>query len=118
VSQKPANRRHALGRAGEDRAAAWYLDHGYQIVDRNWRSRIGEIDLVCAGHGVLVFCEVKSRCTDRLGVPAEAVTGSKQLRVRRLAALYMLSHTCGGHKVRFDVAAVLGTTVSVIEDAF
>jgi putative endonuclease len=118
VTPKPVDRRHALGRSGEDRAAAWYVGHGYQIVDRNWRSRFGEIDLVCAGHGVLVFCEVKARETDRLGAPAEAVTGPKQLRLRRLAELYLLRRTCGEHEVRFDVAAVRGTTITVIEGAF
>ncbi|MGO8859416.1 MAG: YraN family protein [Acidimicrobiales bacterium] len=118
VTRKPLDTRRALGRSGEDRAAAWYVGHGYRIVDRNWRSRIGEIDLVCAGHGVLVFCEVKARGTDRLGAPAEAVTGTKQRRLRRLAALYLLWHTCGDHEVRFDVAAVRGTTVTVIEGAF
>ena len=118
MTPKPPDRRHARGRAGEDRAAAWYVGHGYQIVERNWRSGIGEIDLVCSGYGVLVFCEVKARGTDRLGTPAEAVTGTKQLRLRRLASLYLLLHTCGGHRVRFDVAAVLGTTITVVEGAF
>jgi putative endonuclease len=114
----PVNRRLALGQAGEDRAAAWYLGQGYQIVERNWRSRIGEIDLVCARPEVLVFCEVKTRCTDRLGSPIEAVTRNKQLRLRRLASQYIFLHTCGGHEVRFDVAAVHGATLTVIEGAF
>jgi putative endonuclease len=118
VTHKPVNRRLALGKAGEDRAAAWYMSRGYEIVDRNWRSRIGEIDLVCARLDVLVFCEVKTRCTDRLGAPVEAVTPSKQLRLRRLAAEYLFGHTCGRHEVRFDVAAILGTTLTVIEGAF
>jgi putative endonuclease len=118
VAHQPVNRRGALGRAGEARAAAWYLGHGYQIIERNWRSRLGEIDLVCAGHGVLVICEVKTRCTDHLGSPVEAVTRSKQLRLRRLAAQYIFLHTCGHHEVRFDVAAILGPTLTVIEGAF
>jgi putative endonuclease len=118
VASKPVNRRGALGRAGEARAAAWYVEHGYQIVERNWRSRIGEIDLVCARSDVLVFCEVKTRCTDRLGNPVEAVTPTKQLRLRRLAAQYIFWHTCGHHEVRFDVAAILGPTLTVIEGAF
>ena len=108
----------ALGQAGEDRAAAWYIAHGYIILQRNWRSRTGEIDLVCAGHDVIVFCEVKTRYSDRLGAPAEAVTPSKQLRIRRLASEYLWKHTCGSHRVRFDVAAILGSTLTVIENAF
>jgi putative endonuclease len=113
-----AHRRIDVGRAGEDRAAAWYTGHGYDVIARNWRCRIGEIDLVSAGHGVLVFCEVKTRCTDRLGSPAEAVTVAKQRRLRRLAAAYIAQHTCGRHQVRFDVVAILGPTLTVIEGAF
>jgi putative endonuclease len=67
---------------------------------------------------VLVFCEVKTRCSERLGTPAEAVTRAKQLRLRRLAAEYIFLHTCGGHQPRFDVAAILGHKLTVIEGAF
>jgi putative endonuclease len=118
VNPAPGNRRQLLGRAGEDQAAAWYSRQGYQIVARNWRSRIGEIDLVCSRPDVLVFCEVKTRGTDRLGTPAEAVTQRKQLRLRQLAAQYVARHTCGGHEIRFDVAAILDGTLIVIEGAF
>jgi putative endonuclease len=118
VTQGPVNHRIALGRSGEDRAAAWYSHHGYEIVERNWRSRTGEIDLICARDEFLVFCEVKTRCSERLGAPAEAVTRVKQLRLRRLAAEYILLHTCGGHQPRFDVAGIVGRTVTVIEGAF
>ncbi len=112
------NRNLARGQAGEDRAAAWYIGQGYDIVARNWRNRRGEIDLVCARRDVIVFCEVKSRRTDRHGAPPEAVTRRKQLRLRRLAAEYLVVHANGRRQVRFDVAAILGTTLTVIEDAF
>jgi putative endonuclease len=113
-----ADHRLALGREGEDQAALWYVRHGYQIVERNWRSRIGEIDLVCARGNELIFCEVKTRSSDRLGNPLEAVTRAKQLRLRRLAAEYLFLHTCGCHRARFDVAAILGGTLTVIQGAF
>jgi putative endonuclease len=118
VTPGPVNHRIALGRSGEDRAADWYARRGYQIVERNWRSRIGEIDLICARDDILVFSEVKTRCSDRLGAPAEAVTRVKQLRLRRLAGEYISRHTCGGHQPRFDVVAVLGRSLTVIEGAF
>jgi putative endonuclease len=118
VTQNQADRTRALGRLGEDRVARWYVGHGYQILDRNWRSRTGEIDLVCANQRVVVFCEVKTRRSDRLGAPVEAVTQSKQLRLRRLAAEYLFLHTCGRHDVRFDVASVLSGTLMVVEGAF
>lgn len=93
------------------------------MIERNWRSRIGEIDLICARGNLLVFCEVKTRRSDRMGSPVEAVTRPKQVRLRRLAAEYLFLHTCGGHDVRFDVAAILATagtngTLTVIEGAF
>jgi putative endonuclease len=113
-----ANPRIELGRAGEDRAAEWYIARGYQIVERNWRSGAGEVDLVCARDNVVVFSEVKTRRTDRAGLPAEAVTRPKQLRLRRLAAEYLSRHVCGPCDVRFDVVSVLGAELSVIEAAF
>jgi putative endonuclease len=118
VTQGSGNHRIVLGRSGEDRAAAWYVRHGYEIVERNWCSHIGEIDLVCARDNILVFCEVKTRCSERLGSPAEAVTPAKQIRLRRLAMDYIYRHTCGGHQPRFDVVAILGHSLTVIEDAF
>jgi putative endonuclease len=108
----------ALGQAGEDRATAWYLAHGYEIIARNWRSRLGEIDLICANLEVMVFCEVKTRASERFGLPMEAVTRAKQIRIRRLATQYLFLHTCGTHDIRFDVVAVLGRTVTVHENAF
>jgi putative endonuclease len=113
-----ANCRQTLGRAGEDRAAAWYVSRGYEVVARNWRSRLGEIDLICARDNLLVFCEVKARSTDSHGVPAEAVTRTKQVRLRRLAAEFLHHRTCGCHDVRFDVVAILGSALNVIEGAF
>ncbi len=114
------DRRRTLGQEGEEQAADWYIGHGYQILERNWRSRLGEIDLVCArAHdNVVVFCEVKTRRSDRRGEPAEAVTRTKQLRLRRLAAEYLSRHACGPVEVRFDVVAILGRTLTVIEGAF
>ena len=67
---------------------------------------------------MIVFCEVKTRRSDRLGGPAEAVTRSKQLRMRRLAAEYLVRHGQGPCDVRFDVVAILGSELCVIERAF
>jgi putative endonuclease len=107
-----------LGQAGEARAAAWYSDAGYTVLERNWRCAQGEIDLLCTREQTLVVCEVKTRQTDRHGDPAEAVTRPKQLRLRRLAVAYL--RTYGGHydEVRFDVVSVLGAQLTIIEDAF
>jgi len=114
----PSTRGSALGRLGEDSAAAWYLSHGYQILARNWRCRAGEIDLVCRRGRVLVFCEVKARSTGQFGSPFEAVTRAKRRRLRHLAALYLAEVTLGSVVVRFDVAGVREGHVEVLESAF
>jgi putative endonuclease len=113
-----------LGAVGEERAAAWYLARGYEVVARNWRCRDGELDLVVAGHGHVVFCEVKTRTSDRFGLPAEAVTARKQQRLRLLAARFLreepqaVAATATATALRFDVASVRNGRVSVIEGAF
>lgn len=111
-----------LGARGEQLAADWYVAHGYVVVARNWRCREGELDLVLlATDGDLVFCEVKTRSSDRFGVPAEAVTYAKQRRLRTLAARFLAAEgrpSAARRGVRFDVAAVMGGRVEVIEAAF
>jgi len=87
-----AAHRRRLGERGERLAAAWYESRGYTVVARNWRCREGEIDLVVARPGELVFCEVKARSSDRFGTPAEAVTPAKQRRLRALAARFLAGH--------------------------
>ncbi len=99
--------RRALGAAGEDIVARWYVASGYDVVDRNWRCRDGELDLVVRRGRELVFCEVKTRGSDRFGAPVEAVTLAKQRRVRALAARWLAAHPADGPRdVRFDVASV------------
>lgn len=101
-----SDRRRALGAAGEDTAAAWYRAAGYEVLDRNWRCREGELDLVVARSGVVVFCEVKTRRGDTFGAPAEAVTRDKQLRIRRLAIRWLAERGERAPTIRFDVASV------------
>ena len=62
-----------LGAKGEDRAAQWYEDNGYEILERNWRRREGEIDLIVRRGRTVAFCEVKTRTSDRFGSGAESV---------------------------------------------
>ncbi len=108
----------ALGVAGEDRAAAWYEGHGYSIVHRNWRCRDGELDLVVRRGRALVFVEVKTRRTDRFGLPAEAVTRDKQRRLRLLASRYLDATGARASSLRFDVVSILGERLEVIQAAF
>jgi putative endonuclease len=112
------DRRRILGVEGEDRAAAWYVAHGYTVVCRNWRCREGELDLVVRRGRELVFVEVKTRTSDRFGIPAEAVTPSKQRRLRGLAARYLSDTGTRAGALRFDVVAILAGRLEVIEAAF
>jgi putative endonuclease len=110
--------RQALGARGERLAARWYVERGYRILDRNWRCRDGELDLVVADGRRVVFCEVKARASHAFGTPAEAVTTAKQRRVRRLAAAWIEQADPRPAQVRFDVVSVVGGSVEVIEGAF
>ncbi len=112
------DRRRTLGADGERRAASWYEDHGYTVVARNWRCRDGELDLVVRRGDELVFVEVKTRTTDRFGTPAEAVTPTKQRRLRGLAARFLAETGAGAARLRFDVVAILAGQIEVIEAAF
>ena len=112
------DRRRALGAAGEARAAAWYEAHGYRVLARNWRCRDGELDLVVARGRTVVFVEVKARRTDRFGSPAEAVTRAKQARLRGLALRWLEETGARPAALRFDVVAILGGHLEVIEAAF
>jgi putative endonuclease len=116
------NARSLLGRAGEDLAARHYRRLGYKVVERNHRRPGGEIDLVLRRGRLLVFCEVKTRSSDRWGVPAEAVNPIKQARLRRLAAGWMSDNRPGPVDVRFDVVSAMvrgsGIEIEHIPDAF
>jgi putative endonuclease len=106
ATRPTADPRLELGRAGEALAAARLEAAGLEILARNWRCREGELDLVAAGQGLLVFCEVKTRRGTGYGSPAAAVTPAKQARLRRLAAAYLAAAGVPPCRVRFDVVAV------------
>lgn len=111
--------RRRLGVAGEDLAVGWYTDRGYRLLARNWRTRSGEIDLVVERGGEIIFCEVKTRSSDRFGSPVEAVGPTKQARLRRLAGEWLRFEAVSPRRgVRFDVASVLAGRIEVIEEAF
>ncbi len=117
-SRRPSLSARARGQFGENEAARWYLSHGYEVVARNWRCPQGEIDLVVSSPGVVVFCEVKARASAEFGGPQAAVDWRKQRQLRRLATLWLADHRPGAVEVRFDVVAVTGARVEVIEAAF
>jgi len=111
--------RQRLGARGEDQAAQWYADAGYEVLARNWRCRDGELDLICQRGRAIVVAEVKTRTSAAYGHPAEAVTPVKQQRIRRLATIWLAEQVPAVRgSVRFDVVAILGGVIEVIEGAF
>lgn len=100
----------ALGRRGEDAAAAYVCRLGWTVVARNWRPRPsvarGELDLIAVDGATVVVCEVKTRSGVGAGVPAVAVTPAKVRRIRRLTGLWLAEHPTNG-SVRIDVVGVI-----------
>jgi putative endonuclease len=115
--------RRQLGDAGEDLAAAALKQQGYKILERNYVTPLGEIDLIARQGKTLVFIEVKTRKNERFGTPQEAVSASKQARLRRLADYYLKQKRLGQDVLlRFDVVGITltedGPRVEVIQNAF
>ena len=114
--------RGSIGSHGEDAAADAYRRRGYQVIARNWRCGLGEVDLIVERRGVLVFCEVKSRRDGAYGGGFEAVTWRKRAKLRALAQAFLQGSGSHPHAIRFDVASVdvrgPRSTVEVFEDAF
>ena len=96
-----------LGDRGEDLTADWLLSRGCQILDRRWRCRYGELDLVArTPEGAVCFVEVKLRSGSLAGLPREAVGRRKRERLRSAAESYLALHDLGDAPARFDVAEV------------
>jgi len=98
--------RQAVGRAGEDLVARRLEDDGWCVLERNWRGRGGELDIVALEGDDLVVVEVKTRTGTGFGHPAEAVTPAKAARLRRLTGQWLAEHSQRVVQVRVDVVAV------------
>ena len=96
-----------LGAHGERIAAAYLIDAGLRVLDRNWRCRDGELDIVARDGDALVFCEVKTRRGIGYGQAVEAVGRAKQRRLRTLAQRWLAAHDEHAPELRFDVVGVL-----------
>jgi putative endonuclease len=98
--------RQSLGKRGEDLACAELRRRGYAILERRYRTRHGEIDIIARHRGVIAFIEVKSRAGETFGGPAEAVTGAKQRRIAQMAVDFLSRRRLHEEPCRFDVVAV------------
>ena len=102
----------------EDAAAEYLAFEGYRLVERNWRCRRGEVDIIAAEGNCLCFIEVKYRSGTGFGTPAEGVTASKRKRLARLAEIFLADGKYEDYDIRFDVAEVSPSGVHLIRDAF
>jgi putative endonuclease len=107
--------RLTLGRQGEDAAAQYLESKGMKILERNFRTPVGEIDLVARNRTILAFVEVKTRRGSAFGSPAEAVGPRKQRQIVRAANWYLNDRPRDGLQPRFDVIAitVLNATMQI-----
>lgn len=117
-AEKKQNDRR-VGTAYEEKACVFLKEQGLQILERNFRVRQGEIDIVAREGNTLVFAEVKYRKNPSSGLPEEAVTARKQKQISRVALFYLsFRHLPLTTSCRFDVVAICGETIRWYRNAF
>jgi putative endonuclease len=105
-AQARNRRSSAFGRRGEDLAVAWLERAGYVILERNWRRRCGELDIIAEREGLVVGVEVKTRASDAMGTPEEAVTLAKQRKLLLTMQTYLMEAGEEQRPFQLDVIAV------------
>lgn len=109
---------HTLGRRGEDRAVVYLRTHGYRIVERNFRCKLGELDVIARDGDTLVFVEVRTRSSGSRGGALEMISAAKQRQVARVASYYLAIRRLESATCRFDVVGITGEHIELIRDAF
>jgi putative endonuclease len=110
------------GNEGEKIAAAYLKKNGYRICETNFRCPLGEIDIIARDRSELVFIEVKTRKTRKMGYPEQAVGNRKQKKMSQLALVYLQKKKLADTSARFDVMAITllpdGNEIKLIKNAF
>jgi len=101
------NARIKLGSQGEDMAAKYLQKQGYKILQRNFRSRYGEIDIICTLEQSVIFVEVKTRTNTSFGSPEESITKTKRQHIHKVALIYLETYPYPFKEIRFDVIGIL-----------
>lgn len=115
-STPPRTKKQVLGQLGEDKALAHLTQHGLTLLERNFRCKGGEIDLIMQDRDSLVFVEVRSRAESRFGGAAASVTRSKQARLIVAAQVYLQRYRMPPAS-RFDVIAIDGASLDWLKNA-
>ena len=111
-----------LGESGEEAACALLKKNGYKILVRNYKNKLGEIDIIAYDGDTICFIEVKSRRTDKFGLPQEAIFAPKQRKISRVALSFLKENNLFEKKARFDVVSVIYSAekprMDLIKNAF
>lgn len=107
-----------IGKQKEQQALEFLQKKGYRILCQNFRTKVGEIDIVAKDNNTIVFIEVRSRGYDTLGSPEESVDRRKQSKIIKVASLFLSTYTQEYESVRFDVVAIVNDKIVHIENAF
>lgn len=116
VSERTNKRK--IGENYEKVAGEYLKSQGYEIIEYNFYTRGGEIDIIAKHKGYFVFVEVKYRKNDKKGNPLEAISMQKQRSISKCAAYYLKKHNLYDVPVRFDVVGILGEEIQLIQNAF
>lgn len=112
-----------IGRFGEDTASKYLEESGYTILDRNFKCRSGEIDIIARDGNYIVFIEVKTRSGSFYGTPGEAVNELKQHKIIKVSETYIMKRKLFNYDFRFDVIEIVidkakNASIKLIKDAF
>lgn len=106
------------GNIGENEAVKYLIDKGYDIIETNYRNKLGEIDIIAKDGDRIVFVEVKERATAKYGYPREAVNEYKQRKIKMVAEVYLKSKRLLDSYIRFDIIEILAGNITHLESAF
>ena len=95
-----------VGKLGEDKACEFLINKGYTIIERNFRCKLGEIDIIAKKNKELIFLEVKTRRSFQYGMPSEAVNKIKKQHICEVAKFYILKNKISNKIIRFDVIEI------------
>lgn len=123
LTPHPGSFRLSLGERGEMAACGFLTGRGYEILEKNYKCKLGEIDVIARRRGRLAFIEIKTRTSPQFGLPQEAVTVRKQAKILKIAEWYLKEKRMEKTPVAFDVVAVLwnerqAPEMRLITDAF
>ena len=110
--------RKSKGKAAEEKAASYLKSLGYKILEKNFHSRFGEIDIIARDGNTLVFVEVRSKSYSSFGTPEETISKSKAKKIIKTAQLYIQIKNPSFEDVRFDIISILHNNISHIKNAF